>query len=91
MSKRPAKPFTVKYIPTTTQQPLPVGDYVFNNITSNKILAIMLVRLIVILVSRGFLHAAEIDFIVNGRYVRDLQYSDWTPDKEIEEGLSCDN
>lgn len=87
MSKQLAKKFNVKYMPAYTQQPVDVGSYVYGHILPGNSVSKMFARLVAVLASRGFLHAAEVLFIVTGVYERQMQYSDWTPEQEIAEGL----
>ena len=89
MSTSPAKPLVKKYIQTTLSQPMDVYTYIMqcNSLFSTVLLMKMFARLLVILASRKYLHAAELVYITSGRYLPELQYADWSPEDEIEEGL----
>jgi hypothetical protein len=83
--QKPAKPLTQKYMRSWVSQPDTVHNYVYKNLSEDS-LKKMFVRLLIVLVSRNFLHAAELKYIVEGTYIRNTQYADWTPEQEIEDG-----
>ena len=87
--KKPAKPIKIKFMPMLTSQPMTVHQYVVHHLQDqgNYSLVMMFARLLTVLVSRGFLHAAELRYIVTGNFVPNVYYADWSPEQELEDGL----
>ena len=88
MSKKPGKGINHKYMDEITSQPSDVYMYVRlrNQNLSVDVLMGMFARLLVVLVSRGWLYASELRYIVTGSFVAGIRFSDWSPDYEIEQG-----
>ena len=91
MSKRPAKPPTVKYMDMWTSQPVTIQDYVLYHTTELGSIRKILARLLLVMVSRRLLNAAELTWVVEGRWHARAEFADWSPKKEIHDGREIEH
>ena len=97
-SPKPAKAPNVKYVTSYQTQPLHVRQYIDTAFSTPKaddvptmqksllILIGMVARLIVVLVGKNRINAAELKYIVEGQWNAYEVWADWSPAIELEEG-----
>lgn len=91
---RNPKPPIDRYMSTGVYQPMSIKEFTLQYIDSEnnsrgtlRIIAHMFARLLVVLVGRKILNAPDFYYIMIGAWIGDVQFSDWSPEQELEEGL----
>lgn len=68
-----------------------IKDYTMANLSGHRatpsLILIMFARLLAVLVGRNLLNAPDFYYIVTGVWHKKVEFSDWTPEHELEEGL----
>ena len=96
MSRKPVKKIYPKepethYMSNGVYQPLSVKNFTLAYLDETNVhaglLLHMFARLLAVLVGRKLLNAPDFYYVVTGTWHKTVEFSTWTPEQELDEGL----